>query len=70
MVIVFVLQAQFDSKPTVFTARGDSSVPTCEIIYEGVAWHLGEGKEVPAHVPSSSLDYGSKLRGPSPKPLV
>ncbi|GBN07393.1 hypothetical protein AVEN_10064-1, partial [Araneus ventricosus] len=29
----------------------------------GVAWKLGEG--VPAQVPSSSSDRGSKLRGPS-----
>ncbi|GFT31848.1 transposable element Tcb2 transposase [Trichonephila clavipes] len=34
----------------------------------GVVWSLGEG--MPAHVSSTSLDYGSKLRGSSPKALV
>ncbi|GFS98744.1 uncharacterized protein TNCV_2591891 [Trichonephila clavipes] len=34
----------------------------------GVAWKLGEG--VPAQVSPTSLDHGSKLRGPSPKALV
>ncbi|GFV84466.1 uncharacterized protein TNCV_5007281 [Trichonephila clavipes] len=34
----------------------------------GIGWQLGE--EVPAQVPSTSLDYGSKLRGSSPKALV
>ncbi|GFW82930.1 hypothetical protein TNCV_2209821 [Trichonephila clavipes] len=34
----------------------------------GVVWELGEG--VPAQVSSTSLDHGSKLRGPSPKALV
>ncbi|GFU55157.1 hypothetical protein TNCV_426611 [Trichonephila clavipes] len=34
----------------------------------GVMWQLGE--EVPAQVSFSSLDLGSKLRGPSPKALV
>ncbi|GFX03673.1 hypothetical protein TNCV_2112451 [Trichonephila clavipes] len=34
----------------------------------GVVWWLGEG--VPDQESSSSLDHGSKLRGPSPKALV
>ncbi|GFV74918.1 uncharacterized protein TNCV_1041561 [Trichonephila clavipes] len=32
----------------------------------GMMWKLGEG--VPAQVPSSLLDHGSKLKGPMPKP--
>ncbi|GFV78489.1 hypothetical protein TNCV_3478041 [Trichonephila clavipes] len=31
---------------------------------------LGKGSGVPAQVSSTSLDHGSKLRGPSPKALV
>ncbi|GFV00036.1 uncharacterized protein TNCV_4057091 [Trichonephila clavipes] len=39
-----------------------------EMSSRGVVWWLGEG--VPAQVSSTSLDHGSKLRGPSPKALV
>ncbi|GFY35810.1 uncharacterized protein TNCV_4841871 [Trichonephila clavipes] len=43
--------------------RGQTSSRWC-----GGVEQLGEG--VPAQVSSSSLDHGSKLRGPSPKALV
>ncbi|GFV73930.1 hypothetical protein TNCV_2641941 [Trichonephila clavipes] len=42
---------------------GDSQTPSI-----GVVWKLG--KQEPAQVSSSSLDYGSKLRSPSPKAPV
>ncbi|GFW06168.1 uncharacterized protein TNCV_36441 [Trichonephila clavipes] len=45
---------------TLNLSRAQTSSRWCGVVGEGV----------PAHVSSSSLDHGSKLRGPSPKALV
>ncbi|GFX29616.1 uncharacterized protein TNCV_4776881 [Trichonephila clavipes] len=47
---------------TLNLSRAETSSPWCSV------GELGNG--VPAQVSSTSLDHGSKLRGPSPKALV